>query len=1112
MNAPMNEEDTPESEKLLARVTAKWKEDDFFAPETVVLGLDVGMEGIGVAIRKGQELLYCKSLLYSLPEAEALKNRRQYRASRHARKNRRVRMRRLKALFLQHGLPWVSDDIMSRSDPFRLRHRALKSTLASGEALSVCIRSCVALRGYDYFAMSRKVGEFPWGEDPSLSEAKKWVNAQYIDEKMCQRLIELAPELTFKNKELTDEQSREWEQLVRERADKAEHEGIPAMLEKYVRQGLNERRAHEHNFPRSHVEEHLRTILKRHAHLIRDAEGFAEALFLPCDTEKNRRKAIFHYNRKTPEEAEKHYESKVKKCPYCEWLRIPGQRCGMADDVSIRRWKLLDFLSNRTFDILQDKLPLPRRTLPEACIRTLDDAVRQNLSWTESRKLLEQSLKPCRLDPKSEWNKAQSEHLKDIVAPSHRTKTKRAGLSVAAAEAMWKEVTCNGTDFSAEGIENRKRESGLYEQRQTIVARGGIFPQVQMLLGTLRTKGTAKGSFATQGQLQRIFTELNEKGRLHGKSAPDYCVVECVRNAAVNKTQAMEIEKEQKKRRAQRDKVAEEFGKQNSTRADFLRMQLFCEQRTEKGGSAKCPFTGQDLGKDPFSAELELAHLYPDSKGGLYVQENLVLTTRKVNAEMGNRTPREAAHVGLPGWLSWDAMLKKSALFRWGEAKRRLFAFKPTAEESFPDFNNMTRVAQLASALRNHVAIWMGIAGDEKAIRTRIGNPSGQYTAAARRGLYPDFSKDRSNNLHHRIDAAVMSCIPPTGGINDVQYGGIFYTEKIGIQRHRRLTCLSDLPTPNFEALRQDGSECPILYPRSQSKYKSLGDSTFWSVDEEGKCHQRTPLKPDAKAGDIHAALLHMMPRELVPSEKKIEEWQLNAQAAVKGDESAVLRPLCLTNGTPIRSYWKFGSKGHVDKSPLGWSGIHGNGVFDQLRSLDSSNDRMELWLGWNARKKCWEYCKRIIPTASALAGLKRMGLPWRGCEGAPEYLLNILKKNKAKDLRSMSCGTLPPHAVKIAQFRKGDMFNLGFERYDKAVEKLKAKGGSFDMLAHPQTLQTWGRVSAIMSDRSLEFTCVTHKERKKKVIAEPSKLARILGFPADAAEEAQRRNMTPPA
>ena len=104
---------------------------DFYAGESVVLGLDIGIEGIGITVRRGKEWLYSKTLLVDLPEAKALAERRQFRASRHARKNRRVRMRRLAALFEKHGLPWVSDDVYSRSDPYMLRHRALKGKLAS---------------------------------------------------------------------------------------------------------------------------------------------------------------------------------------------------------------------------------------------------------------------------------------------------------------------------------------------------------------------------------------------------------------------------------------------------------------------------------------------------------------------------------------------------------------------------------------------------------------------------------------------------------------------------------------------------------------------------------------------------------------------------------------------------------------------------------------------------------------------------------------------------------------------------------------------------------------------------------------------------------------------
>ena len=85
---------TPQSLDKTAMATAvaqKWNNDPFFAPDTVVLGLDIGIEGIGITVRRGQEWIYSKTLLVDLPEAQALAERRAFRAARHARKNRKTR-------------------------------------------------------------------------------------------------------------------------------------------------------------------------------------------------------------------------------------------------------------------------------------------------------------------------------------------------------------------------------------------------------------------------------------------------------------------------------------------------------------------------------------------------------------------------------------------------------------------------------------------------------------------------------------------------------------------------------------------------------------------------------------------------------------------------------------------------------------------------------------------------------------------------------------------------------------------------------------------------------------------------------------------------------------
>lgn len=1093
-------------------VRDKWNSDPFFAPDTVVLGLDIGIEGIGIAVRRGTEWLYAKTLLVDLPEAQALAERRAFRASRHARKNCRTRMRRLRELFDAHGLPWVDDDVMSRSDPFKLRYRAITGTLASREALSICIRSCVLRRGYDYYAMSGEAndGEMPWGASSSLADAKQWLASAYVDAELKEELLKLTPLLTFNNKELDDKKVAEWVALVESRFALADTLGIEATLHDYAHKNLNERKARGRNYPRAHVEAHLRCILQRHAHLIERPAEFTEALFCACDTRANKKKAIFHYNRKTPEEAKRHFAGKVKQCPYCSWLELSTEPCGLMSDKDIRKWKLIDFSSVRTFELeTSKKLPLGRQTLPAVAIKALLQAIESDKKWGEAKKMLDAELKQLQLSlpAKREWNAQQLKQLEDIVAPKAHLRKGRAGMSAAAARAMVAAATDNGTNFEPAFMESWKKESGLYTRRAEIDACGGMYPQVQTLLGTLRKqKGDAPLTFATEGFLQRLFAkELKDK--LGGKLKPDYCVVECVKDPAINSDKAKEREKKMQANRARRESLAAAFDKSDKvSHADFLRMRLFTEQGGSPSSPAICPFTGQELSPaDLFSGNLQLAHLWPDSRGGLYMADNLVLTTAAVNAAMQNMTPREAAQAALPGWLSWKSMCDAVKKFAWGKTKRDIFV-----AEEFPEFNNMTRTAQLARELRRLVAVWMGIAGDAEALRTRLGNPCGVYTAAARRCYAgPDFAKDRSDNTHHRFDAALMTCLPPTG-MNDVLYGGIFITEK-DEKGNRSLMCLEGLAIPDFYPLRAEASECPVVKLTSRSKSKPLGDSTFWSA-KYNFMHQRTPLVINNKmnASELHNVLTLMrIPAKDIPSEKQLEKWLVETQAATKADKATTLPPLKLKNGTPVLNVWKSSKKGSVYNSPMGWSGIiDSNDTFGQLRKLSPTNDRLEIWLGWNAKKNCWEYYKRLIPTSAVLAGLRRMGLPWRGRHGAPVYLLEILEREKAKDLCSFVCGTLPNGAVKVGQFRKGDVFLMAFNtKQVPTLDEAVKKGGRFSN--NQCIIQTWGYVSAV--DKRIEFKPLIFKELSGYNPLSVTVLAKLLALPESPADKAAELHLTPP-
>ena len=127
----------------------KWADSDFYN-KAIVLGIDIGLQGIGVYLRRGPQELFAKTLLFEVPETGRLESRRQKRAWRHTRKNRATRRSRLKTLMEKHAVPWVTDEVLSKTDPFLLRHRAITGKLASSEALSICIRHLVDHRGFDY--------------------------------------------------------------------------------------------------------------------------------------------------------------------------------------------------------------------------------------------------------------------------------------------------------------------------------------------------------------------------------------------------------------------------------------------------------------------------------------------------------------------------------------------------------------------------------------------------------------------------------------------------------------------------------------------------------------------------------------------------------------------------------------------------------------------------------------------------------------------------------------------------------------------------------------------------------------------------------------------------
>jgi hypothetical protein len=1210
--------------ELVQKSAATWSSHEFYN-SAVVLGIDIGIEGIGLYLRRGPEEIWAKSVQMELPEAEPLKNRRQMRAARHCRKNRKLRTRRLKSLMETHGLPWPDDKQMGndgRSDPFILRHRALNQGVGSPLALAICIRHAVTHRGYDYsLGGDATEGDYLWGEKNSIDEAAKWLVTATIDEAAANHLREIGPELEWKGMHSGSDEERErkqadllasWEQLIAQRLDYSREHSIARVLADHAKSDKHTNlraRARTWNFPRSAVEEHIRQILahERHAAYLPNRDGFLSALFLRPKSKEEKERAIFHYNRKTRAEMELHWKKKTRDCPYREplGLNISGLdgKCAPLSDWPVRRWLILEFLATRRLiieaPVVKEKTSgtarkrgagLPHRPSANAiaglleraqadhAVRIANDKTGNALTRAEVRELLVADARNVMGIDKAKLASATKEtdpnysyfsQLWDLVCPSAAGMRGTSSLCLASAEELFSIATglrqgAPAPDFHPEAIHRRLTECEYYLWKRRPRFEFGCFPQVEKLTGPYaaldKAYRTARKATPTasrisglqcSGLLGRIFRECSDR-LPEGCTAPDYCVIEVVGDPPRNSEQKKEILKEQSKRRTDREAAFAEASKADSGVASRRRRIALHRQQ---GGI--CPFTGQELGdplgSGPGGEGLEIEHLYPQSRGGLSVDDNLVLTTRKVNAAKGNRVPFAYSHD--PG-LSWDHMLASTRAMKWSARKREIFAWDAPRnpgdppQPSFPDFANTTRVSQLARQLKAAVQMWMGVFDDADESTRRIGTPTGWHTAQARRTWLPPLSngstKVRDDNVHHLVDAAVISHIPPGTGLNSITCGGIFYSEMEkftlavpntgetrtawrpvtrvvpGLLPHERIA--------HWRPENLDYQTCPILKLSSPNKWRSLGDSTFWRQvrPDRATVAQRTPLnaKDYQDADALLADLRKMTPSDPdaaalwdrnLPSASQVKDWLQKATAASKQEAAEIQRsapPLLLRDGTPIRTVWKFDSKGSIG-SGIGWTGEPGEDQrVHHLRSLTDKYDRIELWLGFNPKKKEWQYQTRLIPAASALKHLKRMGLKWWRDKSvkAPAFLQPKpdAPPDKWKSLREIICSPLFPFSVKVGSIARRDTFRLGLDAT-----------GAITQNASP-VWAGWYGVSAIKSSGAIELKSIQFKDQSatplghltRKILvheaSSPPVLAFVVGLPC-APEKATLLGLNPP-
>lgn len=942
---------------------------------------------------------------------------------------------------------------------------------------------------------------------------------------MAAALESIVPELTGQK---IVEKRAEFLALISEGQREAQQDPIRQLLADYVAQKKpNFRdRARGYNFPRAQIEAHLRDILERHRDLIDDPDGFIAALFLKPSggsREENRR-AIFHYNRKTTEEIEAIWARKVRNCPMAGWLGLPPDtKVGTNGDPAVRRWALLEYLATRSLEVqitpedgdasqANYSSHRPSAALIAGLVATVDAPAAPDWKAVK-RAVLDDAaatLPGAREIPGSQspYSRDFFAQLQELACPSAAYRKRRGNLSPESAGRLYEIATDGGRDFSPEGIGSRLEAIGFFDWHPQPGSEGVPYPQVTFLMGQRKKNGHDAGKLAVPGRLHRIFESLRD--RLGGQTAPDYCVLEVAGTLPRNTEQKREIELDRKERRAQREKLFAEYGREDGAPISRRRVELFDQQR------GRCPYTGRDL-VDPHHPELNIDHIIPQSRGGLSVDQNLVLTFRTVNhGELGkgDRTPREAADAGLPGFLPWPEMLRNVSDMKWGkpraygqpggDRKIDVFTFVPTPEVPVPDFGSATRTMHLTRQLVEEMATWMGIAHDGEARAHRIGMPSGWHIAQARRSWLPGIQSP-SRILHYLMDAAVLAHLPPREGLNHIRYAGIFFPDHhdsvdatTGKRRFRPVTRALPELGPDLGSLAPllypEPTVCPVEKHRPRKRTASLGDATFWRLDTAtGSTYQRSPLTPDrfTTPGAVETALRNLrIPPDLMPSHQAIADW-LGGGAA--GGESLRLR-----NGTPVRHGAKRDGKGSL-RSPAGWSGATTpDGAVTELRALSAIYDRLEVWLGWDGAK--WAYYRRVVPDRVARRHLERFVPTWD--DGvAPAWMQSHPERPETyKSVEEIICGPRPPEgSVKVRTFRRGDVFCI----------HLNADGGVADS-AETAVARSWYHVSAIKSSGEIEFACLLYRNRQSMPMAaftsdkclkprtsDGHKLAFIGGLPA---------------
>ena len=261
----------------------------------------------------------------------------------------------------------------------------------------------------------------------------------------------------------------------------------------------------------------------------------------------------------------------------------------------------------------------------------------------------------------------------------------------------------------------------------------------------------------------RLFAErLDTLGERFG--APDFVVLEFVREDFMGRKAKLEYFKFQRERANERARAREEAANAGAEeRSAGLKMELL------KAQVGECLYTGTKLIPESLD-DYCIDHIVPRTKGGPDSAVNYVLTTRRANDDKGDRTPYE--------WLSttsgWDAYVErvKKRIGTLRNKKVQLLT-APDAEtlvQKYTAFAETAWISKLAQSIIGLRFGWPGgIANGERKVIIISGGLTGRIRRKYKLNslLNPDATseeeaeiKNRNDDRHHALDAMVISFIP----------------------------------------------------------------------------------------------------------------------------------------------------------------------------------------------------------------------------------------------------------------------------------------------------------------------------------------------------------------